>query len=455
MRSAPRTSRLLALAVGAVLSLTACAQPVGRVLPPDEWVLEVPEQYGPPVASRIAGETVLVTTGFGLLGLDRATGAEKWWRDYRQDFTDTYDTGLSRGLAMFRLTVAGDAVVVTKSPETTPGGTERPGHEVLDLATGETRFTVQPKTDAAVGWSLAHVTPTAIVGFECVDGEACAVTSYPLTGAAPTWTAELPGGRVSLPEQLTWRQERNYASDINAPPDWRVTESAAIALVEDLGDDTATTLDLNTGRTLGTWPRAETRAWYQVVGPTVVEVGEVLRGLDPASGRELWRHELLDEATSFGFHGFPMVDGDLVDETEAAHGDRGYQFIDLAAGPQGVPRTAPPGKALVIDPRVVVTVDQSLALITASDPASRAATWTAELEQDGTIGLFESLVDDGNLIVTGTRGYDEPGAVWVVDMDDGKVEAFPGEAASGYEDGLLVTVAGDEIEGFVLRGRWI
>ena len=458
MRSPLR--RLGSLAAIALLALSAgCAKPTGSLVPPDEWSRNVPAQYGTPVDARVVGETVLVTTATGLIGMDRDTGAEKWWRDFSADFADSpNDDGLPRGVALFRLTVAGDAVVVTKSSENTPGSTGRSGREVLDLATGQTRFQVNPETDSAEGWFFVHVTKTAIVSFNCVDLVACDISSRSLADGAPLWTITLPGGRVDLPDQLSWNQERGYDSDGIGTPMWRVSEEPEFALVNNHKTDTATTVDLNTGQIIGEWKRADGYSWYVVVGPTVVEVGDGLRGLDPATGQERWRHHLIgeDQGALLGYKGLLVVGGLLIDETESGTGSKRYQFVDLIAGPQGTVQSVPAPRSLVVTPALVVSTDDALSQLTATDPATGQQTWTAALpDKDGDIRPNESMYADDTLIISGTVDFDTPGAVYAVDTLTGRVTSWAGESTLGYGEGLLVTFSADDEGRYALHSHWV
>ncbi|HEY1175683.1 MAG TPA: PQQ-binding-like beta-propeller repeat protein [Phytomonospora sp.] len=457
MRSPLRT--LGSLAAVALLALTAaCSKPSASLEQPKEWSREVPSAYGRPLDARVAEGTLLVTTTVGLIGVDPATGAQKWWRDFAKDFDDGSE--MSRGIAQFRITIAGDAVVVTKSAENTPGSTGRSGREILDLATGVTRFTIVPKTDSADGWFFTHVTPTSIVTFECVDLVECDITSLPLDGGAPKWTLNLPGGRVDLPDQLSWNQERTHSSDGNSPPSWRVSGEPEFALVNNHKTDTATTVDLDTGRIIGEWKRADTRAWYVLLGPTVVEVGGgvTVRGLDPATGEERWAFDPIAGATTpFGYHGHLVDGGLLIDESESGEGAKKYQFVDLLTGPQGGPVAAPQENALVVTPGLVVTVNEMLSEVTATDPATGEKTWTSPLPNgDGTYRLFESVFIEGTLVITGTTGFDDPGALHAVDTATGRVRTWDGQWILGTGEGLIVALSGDEHEGkFALHSHWL
>ncbi|GIG70268.1 outer membrane protein assembly factor BamB family protein [Phytomonospora endophytica] len=459
MRSPLRT--LGSLVAVALLALTAgCSKPSANLAQPTEWTRAVPAAYGRPLDSRIAEGTVLVTTTNGLIGMDPKTGAQRWWRDFAKDFDDSLGGEMSRGVAMFALTIAGDAIVVTKSAENTPGDTGRSGHEVLDLATGQTRFTVLPKVDSADGWSFVHVTKTSIIDFQCVDLVECDITSLPLDGGAPQWTVNLPGGRVDLPDQLSWNQERGYSSDGNSPPIWRVATEPEFALVNNHKTDTATTVDLDTGRILGEWKHAETRAWYVLVGPTVVEVGggDTIRGLDPATGEERWNHVPLAAASApFGYHGLLVDGGVLIDETESDSGVKRYQFVDLLTGPQGEPLTATRPNALVVRPELVITVDELLSEVTATDPASGQPLWTGTLPNgDGAYRLFESVLTEDTLVITATTGFDDPGALHAVDTATGRVRTWEGQWILGTGDGMIIAVSGDEYEGeFALHSHWL
>lgn len=445
-------------AVALLALLAGCGGPSASLVPPDEWSRNVPAQYGKPVDSRIVGETVLVTTETGLIGMDRDTGAEKWWRDFHADFTDI-GGGLTRGVALFTLTVAGDAVVVTKSSDNTPGSTGRSGREVLDLETGQTRFMVNPQTDSADGWFFVHVTKTAIVSFNCVDLVECDIASMSLKDGSPLWSINLPGGRVDLPDQLSWNQERGYDADGIGTPVWKVAEEPEFALVNNHKTDTATTVDLDTGQIIGEWKRAESYAWYVLVGPTVVEIrADDMRGLDPATGNELWKYRLIgeDQGALLGYKGLLIADGMLVDETENGTGSKRYQFVDLKTGPQGTVQNAPQLRALVITPGLVVTVDDMLTELSATDPATGQQKWTAALpDDDDRVTLSESLYADDTLIVSGAVDFDEPGAVWAVDTLTGRVTDWAGESTLGYGEGLLVTFSADENGGYALHSHWV
>jgi len=450
--------RLGSVAAVALLALLAgCSGPSASLVPPDEWSRNVPAKYGMPVDSRIVGETVLVTTATGLIGMDRDTGAEKWWRDFTPDFTDIGgEGGLTRGIALFTLTVAGDAVVVTKAADKATG---RHPKEVLDLDTGQTRFTVQAKVTIENGWFFTHVTKSAIITFDCVDLVECDISSTSLADGSPLWTINLPGGRVDLPDQLSWNQERGYDSDGIGTPMWRVAEEPEFALVNDHKTDTATTVDLDTGQIIGEWKRAENYAWYVLVGPTVVEVGaDDMRGLDPATGSELWKHRLIgeDQGALLGYKGLLVVDGQLIDETESGKGSKRYQFVDLKAGPQGTVQAAPSERPLVVTPPLVVTVDALLTQAVATDPATGQQTWTTALPNtDEDIRLNESMYADDTLIISGTVDFDSPGAVWAVDTLTGQVATWAGESTLGYGGGFLVTFSSDKDGGYALHSHWV
>ncbi|GLZ80988.1 hypothetical protein Afil01_57950 [Actinorhabdospora filicis] len=453
-RRGPGAGVLLTAIIGAVVVL-AVAATVGALAlrsstsdsafrPPKTWTVTAPADFGDPVAARVAGKVVVVTAQRGVFALSREDGKVLWKQDYRQPFTEWDTEGLNHTIATTEVTIAGDAVIVQKSP---PDGAEifRSTRDVLDLATGKLRFTQLPKTSHVVGWSVAHATTTALIAAECVDGESCELTSYSLKDGSPQWTRSAPGGRypefpIWVNEQ--WETDQSAAVATIAP--WRVTDAPGLAMLMDGKNRRATVVNLADGSVVGEWGIGDGGSWtYQVFGDKIVRDGgigdDTYKGIDPKTGAEIWTYEGLKDSQMLSEFAGAVTSGGLLVDRDT--GMRSYRTVDPATGEAG-PILGNRGPLLTVTPELAVMGDA--VEVTAESPAGQQL-WKTPIEQPGGQKYTEwsgSLIAGGKLIFSARADYfGTEGFTWSVNLADGRLTAIGKGTVIGYDDRTLITAA--------------
>lgn len=418
------------------------------------WTVGSPAELGDPVAARVAGDIVVVTARKGVYALSRTDGHDLWQQDYAEAFTAIRPEGLTHADATTAVTIAGDAVIVSKHPT---DGMEiaHSGNDVLDLATGTVRFKQTPKTDPAKGWSMGYATTTSLITAEC-SGGSCELTANSLKDGGTQWTKTVPNGwRPVFPTDVNrqWETAPSAAPMPNAP--WRVGEKPGRAVFLDKKDQRATVVSLADGAVIGEWPTGDLGGWdFAVLDDLVIKVGgidnDTFKGIDPATGAETWTYQGLEESQMLSeFSGAVLSGGLLIDRDLGA---RSFRTVDPATGEEG-PILGNRGPLLAVTPKLQVM--GKISELTAKSPAGETL-WTAQIEQgEKRYGEWSnSLIAGDSLAFTARVDEDGPDAfTWSVNLSTGELTAIGEGAILGYDDRALITTASGNGTSFGLTLR--
>ena len=395
-----------ALAAGAVLiRVLAPDDPVGPVDLRAEWSLALPDEFGEAVTARVQGGTVLVVAEHGLLAADRATGAERW----RRSGDPPTEGEFAR--------IAGNSLVL-------PGSG---GFDVLDLPSGETRFSV------SADQASVHLTLNSLVVSE--PGRNL-VAAYALSDGRELWSRELPERRwAALPAVMSGG--RQPAGIANSRPGYTVPHGEFFLAI----GETVEVRSLIDGDVLATWPYDQ--EGYEVLAPlgaylvAVDAEANTIRALDPATGDELWKRDRLGGSESYDY---AFADELLVDAGPEADA---YRLIDLDTGDGPDPFDLGGRAPLAFGRDFVVAIDPELAELTAFGRVS----WTTSLRPEGwTAAGFRPegfLTGDGWLAIGGELGSggETQRHLWAVELETGRIGSVPDGLLVGFENGALVSVA--------------
>lgn len=222
----------------------------------------------------LAGDVVLVTTREGLLAVDLDTGQRRW----------------TQPRAQLPAAIVGDVVVIDTVGSLTARRTD--GTVLWERPTG---------AKVVQAWEGQGV---LLLDDGSPPGGSCGTQATP---CVPRPAARR--GTVALLDPQTGRAR--WTTPLECRPEPNISAvSATHALVgcgADDGSSRLTALALTDGRIAWTWSAAT--ALESVVasgGIPAVTVADEARGLDPATGREVWRAD----AGSFPIRGAPLLDSD-------------------------------------------------------------------------------------------------------------------------------------------------
>jgi len=441
----PRRTVLLLAAATAVVAAGVVAV---RLTAPDPdpgnltatWTADLPASVGHAVMTRVRGTVVLVVAQKGLVALDRASGAELWHRDLADEVGEFGPNGLGVDTAADFVQLSGDAIVIPRfDPGEPPYGPR--AFDVLDLATGATRFTASAGgPDVEVG-GYATVTTTALI--VQVPDVYYQLRAYALADGRELWRTESPDGPV-LPRPHSVRNQLvavpSTGPVLLEPPvgEYFLLASFVEGPEHRLNVVVHSALD---GSETSRWyvEGAEDSPSLEIVGDRLIDKGarENLYGLDLLTGSRSWEvptfYDFFEPASA---HVWTLAGGLLVDSAreENAEDPGRHQRIDLATGT--VEAGAPVGGRRLIAVGAGFAVGLGDGELTAvSTDGTRL--WTRELEEGFVPGGF--LVGDGRLVLDG-GAVGDPGALWVVGLDDGRADIVPGGVLNGWEEGALVSV---------------
>ncbi|GIG66847.1 outer membrane protein assembly factor BamB family protein [Phytomonospora endophytica] len=425
------------VAVGAgLVRLTGPDEPPGPVALPELWSHRLPTELGWVVSARVEGATVLVIAQNGLLALDRASGAERWRREFGPEILGAIEGGLDLDSVRFYVQLSGAALVL---PRHTDGVLT--AFEVVDLPTGATRFSVPvaPGEDGAPE-AYAHVSANALLVERVgADGE---VTAHALADGRDLWFRRTAQEAVAvLPSDVSL--DRQPTGIANTGPG-RIEPLGGVYLELRLSGELreVDVVRVDDGGVLATWSGEPYRlGWLEVVAGAVLLVDPEVRaihGVDLTTGEPTWTREWLTGSfESKGPH-WSFADGLLID---APSGTGGYQLIDLTTGEGPEPFDLDGRKLVCAGRDFAVGIDSELAELTAFGGFS----WTTSLRPAGwTAAGFRPegiLTGGGWLVIGGELGFggETRRYLWTVELATGRVGSLPDGVLAGFGDGALLS----------------
>lgn len=347
--------------------------------PAARWVVRAGDQ---PLSGASGGSTVVLFESGGVQARDARTGAQVW-------------AGDADWAAMAGTAKAGGPVVLL--------GTRGEGYRVLDAADGRTRWS---EPSALGAWTYTDM----VVDITCPEVLSCTLRGRDPADGRVRWRAVLAGNgrafaganRPLAALRPLQGKEHSEAALIRPVP----------ALLGFRLDDHVSVYSSRSGSLLRSYRSSSTR-WVTVVGDRAVisEVGErggtcrfTLIAEDPASGREVWRHDGYQPATGAGMGCDQREDqaggGNLIE----VHGPDGVDtLLDADTGAEAY--RAPPTT-------VVESTDGDVILVRFTDRTSirllrRSGTplWSRQVSRYATVSLG-------------------PGRVLVVDPDAQRLTAL-------------------------------
>lgn len=400
------------------------------------WTAALPP-FGNAVMTRVVGGVVLVVQQTGVVAFERTTGDERWRRDTADEVKIAFSAlGVGTEDAARYVRVAGDVCVIPRYNEFGLGTT---AFEVLDLATGEPRYTAE--LDGADGMD-AEVGVTTLIVRRWFDGtEKQRFTGHTLTDGEELWRREL-GTFVTMPVPYSLR---NQLVDVVSTGPLVLAPATDLGLFDD--EPNVTVFSLADGKDVATWDYPQdSNGGLQVIGGHLVSNGNegLLRGYDRLTGDTLWTRETLHNFDGGGVGDFSLT-GDLLMDAD----DRGGHYrIDMRTGDL-VEYPDFGGRKLlgVGDGYAALDVENAELVGLGVDGAER---WKTSLRPDPEQALAARpdalLMGDGRLVVSGGLGSEQlpDQYLWVVEMATGELTVVPGGVLSGWEEGVMAAVTLDE-----------
>ena len=453
-RGVPATAAALLIAVIAVTTAVVLVRGTGgtatlHALPPVPaplWSADVPAGFAENATARVSGDVLVLAGGTGVAAYRLGTGEPLWRWDN--------PSGLPlRGGDVLDVTVAGDAVVVQYQRQ----GSDPPVLDVLDLATGRTRWRLRDATTQPdpVGVDLALTASTAVLvdcAYEPHDLQTpppyvswCVLTARALGDGAVLWTRRLPGNDYTPPGFVSAGQSHGDDAAGFTALDGAPDPDGTLIVVADAYFGDVNVVDAVTGESVGSWHDDVDAGWaYESAGGHLYRVGlfdGLVTGVAPGTGARLWTRQVRLDRNVVG--ALSSVPADVY--FDVAPDQRSCRLVDLSTGAL-LPVDAAGWPLLAVTPRAVVGYDGLAGVLTAVEPASGRPLWTAPLDVvlGGGAQHGRSYADGRYLVVTAAA--DRPGGpaprTWVVSLATGGTAAVPDTEVIGYSGGYLLSLTG-------------